>query len=158
MDVSSSSRQSIALDALVGAVAPNLDVEVVAISEEKLVPVARAGDWLEIENVDLLQRLNPTLDREKASMARAGKALMQPIVSAAGGLFGRSFIWPEPYSFSKEGGWVTISGLRAAQLSNVQGVLLGEAMTAARDNASRWPRRKPWPSGQRNKPESSVSR
>ena len=135
LDRSSFFRQSIALDALVGAVAPNLDVEVTAISEEKLVPVARAGDWLEIENVDLLQRLNPTLDREKASMARAGKALMQPIMSAAGGLFGRAFIWPEPYSFSKEGGWVTISGLRAAQLSNVQGVLLGEAMTAARDNA-----------------------
>ena len=135
LDVSSFFPQKIALDALVGAVAPNLDVEVVASSEEKLVPVARAGDWLEIDNVDLLQRLNPTLDRAKASMAKAGKALMQPIVGSAGGLFGRAFIWPESYSFSKEGGWVTISGLRAAQLSNVQGVLLGEAMTAARDTA-----------------------
>ena len=135
LDVSSFFPQTIGLDALVGAVAPNLDVEVVASSEEKLVPVAQAGDWLEIENVDLLQRLNPTLDRAKASMARAGKALMQPIVGANGELFGRAFIWPEPYSFSKEGGWVTISGLRAAQLSNVQGVLLGEAMTAARDTA-----------------------
>lgn len=135
LDVSSFFRQSIALDALVGAVAPNLDVEVVAISEDKLVPVAQAGDWLKIENVDLLQRLNPTVDRAKSSIARAGEALMQPIEGAAGGLFGRAFIWPEPYSFSKEGGWVTISGLRAAQLSNVQGVVLGEAMTAARDTA-----------------------
>ena len=135
LDISSYVRQSISLDALVGALAPNLDVEVVASLDEKLVPVVRAGDWSEIEDVDLLQRLNPALDREKASVAKAGKALMQSIVGAAGELFGRAFIWPEPYSFSKEGGWVTIAGLRAAQLSNVQGVLLGEAMTAARDTA-----------------------
>ena len=135
LDISSYVRQSISLDALVGALAPNLDVEIVASLDEKLVPVVRAGDWSEIEDVDLLQLLNPALDREKASVAKAGKALMQPIVGAAGELFGRAFIWPEPYSFSKEGGWVTIAGLRAAQLSNVQGVLLGEAMTAARDTA-----------------------
>lgn len=135
LDISSYVRQSISLDALVGALAPNLDVEIVASLDEKLVPVVRAGDWSEIEDVDLLQRLNPALDREKASVAKAGKALMQPIVGAAGELSGRAFIWPEPYSFSKEGGWVTIAGLRAAQLSNVQGVLLGEAMTAARDTA-----------------------
>lgn len=135
LDVNSLYPPMISLDALVGAVAPTLDVEVVARSEEKLAPVAQAGDWLEIENVDLLQRLNPTLYRENDGTARAAKALMQPIVGDASELFGRAFIWPEPYSFSKEGGWVTISGLRAAQLSNVQGVLLGEAMTAARDTA-----------------------
>lgn len=135
LDISSYVRQSISLDALVGALAPNLDVEVAACVDDKLVPVVRAGDWSEIEGVDLLQRLNPALDREKASVAKAGKALMQSIVDAAGELVGRAFIWPEPYSFSKEGGWVTIAGLRAAQVSNVQGVLLGEAMTAARDTA-----------------------
>ncbi len=135
LDVNSPFGPVISLDALVGAVAPNLDVEVVASLEEKLVPVVRAGDWLQIENIDLLHRLDPALDRAKDSMARAGKALMQPIEGPAGELFGRAFIWPEPYSFSKEGGWVTISGLRAAQISNVQGVMLGEAMTAARDTA-----------------------
>lgn len=135
LDVGSYARKLIPLNALVGALAPNLDVEVVAVAEEKLVPVARAGDWLEIMNVDLLQRLNPTLDRGKDSIARAGEVLMQPIMGASGELFGRAFIWPESYSFLKKGGWVTISGLRAAQLHNVQGVLLGEAMTAARDTA-----------------------
>ena len=136
LEVNSIFGQMISLNTLVGALAPNLDVGVVASSEEELVPVVRAGDWLEIKNIDLLCRLNPTLDRAKASMARSGKALMQPIVGSAGELFGRAFIWPEPYSFSKQGGWVTISGLRAAQLSNVQGVMLGEAVTAARDTAS----------------------
>ena len=37
--------------------------------------------------------------------------------------------------FRQAGGWVTISGLRAGRLHNVEGVLLGEAVTAARDAA-----------------------
>ena len=50
-------------------------------------------------------------------------------------MFGRAFIWPDRYFFSKESGWITTAGLRAAPLSNVRGVLLGEAITASRDSA-----------------------
>ena len=135
LDVDSFAPQTIALDALVGAIAPNLDVEIVTKLEERLVPVARPGDWLEIDNTDLLQRLNPTLDRRESSMVKAGNVMMQPIVSTTGVCFGRAFIWPEPNLFSIGDGRVTISGLRATRLNNVQGVLLGEAMTAARDTA-----------------------
>ena len=60
---------------------------------------------------------------------------MQPITDSSGRVFGRASIWPDRYSFSNEGGWVTISGLRAVPLDNVRGVLLGEAMTASRDSA-----------------------
>jgi hypothetical protein len=49
-------------------------------------------------------------------------------------IFGRAFISPSLY-FSPDNGWVTVSGLRAARLRNVEGVLLGEAVTAARDAA-----------------------
>jgi hypothetical protein len=33
------------------------------------------------------------------------------------------------------GGWVSVSGLRASKMRNLEDVLLGEAMTAARDVA-----------------------
>jgi hypothetical protein len=60
---------------------------------------------------------------------------MQPIVGADNQIFGRAFISPSRYSYSTNGGWVTISGLRAGRLRNVEGVLLGEALTAVRDAA-----------------------
>ena len=135
LHVDSYFRRAISLDALVGALAPNLDVSVVANSEKGLRAVAEPGDWLRIRDVDLLYRLSPTLDRGKADIAKASRALMQPITNSSGRVFGRAFIWPESYSFSEGSGWVTISGLRAARLSNVRGVMLGEAVTASRDSA-----------------------
>ena len=60
---------------------------------------------------------------------------MQPIEDATGQVFGRAFISPSRYSWLADGGCVTISGLLAARLHNMQGVLLGEAVTAARDAA-----------------------
>ena len=135
LDVESYRRRAITLNALVGAVAPNLDVSVLTRSEKGILPVTGPSDWLTISEVDLLCRLEPTLDGEDADVSKAGKALMQPVTDSAGEVYGRAFIWPEQYPFSKEYGWITISGLRAAQLSNVRGVLLGEAITASRDSA-----------------------
>ena len=135
LDVESYRRKAIGLDALVGAVAPNLDVAVLTNSDTGLLPVAGPGDWLTISDVDLLCRLEPTLDREDSDIAKVGRTLMQPVTDSDGRVYGRAFIWPEQYSFSKEYGWITISGLRAAPLSNVRGVLLGEAITASRDSA-----------------------
>jgi hypothetical protein len=60
---------------------------------------------------------------------------MQPIVGRDNQVFGRAFIVPSKYYFLSTAGWVTISGLRSARLRNVEGVLLGEAVTAARDTA-----------------------
>jgi hypothetical protein len=57
------------------------------------------------------------------------------INDAAGKIYGRAFIRPERYIFSPDGGWVTVGGLRAKQLANVQGVLLGEILTVVRDSA-----------------------
>ena len=135
LHVSSYSKQTMQLESLVGAVAPNLDVEIAIKINEGMRKVAQPGDWLMISDFDLLRRLNPTLERGEADVPKADRALMQPIEDSTGQVFGRAFISPAQYSFSKDGGWVTISGLRAARLRNVQGVLLGEAMTAARDTA-----------------------
>ena len=129
------SERTMPLDALVGAVAPNLNVEIAARVQEGERPVARPGDWLEISDVDLLRRLNPAFVRAERDIQRADRALMQPVEDANGQVFGRAFISASEYAVWERRGWVTISGLRAARLRNVQGILLGEAVTAARDAA-----------------------
>jgi Histidine kinase-, DNA gyrase B-, and HSP90-like ATPase len=133
--INSSSPRAISLAALVGAVAPNLDVAIETLVQEDTQPVVRPGDWLKMSDFDLVCRLNPTLNRSAADTPKADRALMQPIEGAANQVFGRAFISPSRYSFLPADGWVTISGLRAARVHNVEGVLLGEAVTAARDAA-----------------------
>ena len=135
LHINSYTKRTMSLDALVGAVAPNLDVAIATLAQDGTQPVARPGDWLKISDLDLVRRLNPTLDRSDENTPKADRALMQPIQGEDGQVFGRAFISPSRYSFSPDGGWVTISGLRATRLHNVQGVLLGEAVTAARDAA-----------------------
>ena len=135
LHISSYSERTMPLDALVGAVAPNLNVEIATRVQDGTRPVARPGDWLEISGFDLLRRLNPAFVRAEDDTPKADRALMQPVEDANGQVFGRALISASPYSFLERGGWVTISGLRAARLRNVQGILLGEAVTAARDAA-----------------------
>jgi hypothetical protein len=104
-------------------------------AEKGVQPVTRPGDWLKISDYDLLRRLNPTTERSAADTPKADRALMQPIEGPSNQKFGRAFIAPSRYSWSGDCGWITVSGLRAAKLNNVEGVLLGEALTAARDAA-----------------------
>ena len=80
------------LDALVGAVAPNLNVEIATRVQEGTRPVARPGDWLEISDFDLLRRLNPAFVRAEDDTPKADRALMQPVENANGQVFGRAFI------------------------------------------------------------------
>ncbi len=135
LHVNSYSKRTMSLDALVGAVAPNLHVAIATMVQEATQPVVQPGDWLKISDFDLVRRLNPMLDRSESDTPKADRALMQPIGDVNDQVFGRAFISPSRYLFSADGGWVTISGLRASRLHNVQGVLLGEAVTAARDAA-----------------------
>jgi hypothetical protein len=135
LHINSYTKRTMSLNALVGAVAPNLDVAIATMAQEGPQPVARPGDWLKISDFDLVHRLDPTSERSEAEAPKADRSLMQPILDAADEVFGRAFISPSRPWYSPDGGWVTISGLRAARLSNVAGVLLGEAVTAARDAA-----------------------
>ena len=130
------SKGPMQLDALVGAVAPNLDVEIAVRVQGGERLIARPGDWLEISDVDFLRRLNPTTVHAERDTQKADRALMKRVEGANGQVFGRAFISPHEFlSVGGSCGWVTISGLRAARLRNVEGVLLGEAVTAARDAA-----------------------
>ncbi|MFB6419038.1 HD domain-containing protein [Bradyrhizobium tunisiense] len=135
LSAGSYSQKSISLAVLVGAVAPNLDVSLAAVHEDEAEPVVLPGDWLKITDADLVRRINPLSDRSEIEGRKADRALMQPILGSDGSVFGRAFINPSKYSYMADGGWVTIAGLRASRLYNVQGILLGEATTAARDAA-----------------------
>lgn len=126
-------KTPLSLTRLVGAVAPNLDVVISTSETGTSKPVIRPGDWLEITERELLCRLDPALDDTKTQDAASTiRAIMRPIAGESGKLYGRAFIKPEKWY---SGGWVTISGLRAQRLFNIEGVLMGEAVTATRDTA-----------------------
>lgn len=122
------------LDKFIGAIAPNLSVAIEINMLGNRTPVLSANDWLSISGVDLLSRLETT----RSSRSREKKeceGLMREIRGLNGEVYGRAFISASPMFHYSSGGWVTVSGLRACRLHNVEGVLLGESETAARDTA-----------------------
>jgi hypothetical protein len=122
-------KRAIPLSRLVGAVAPNLDVALfVAPHDEK--PIVRPGDWLKIKGLELVRRLNPDLSRSRVQRRKTDGALMKTLVDDDGRVFGRAFI--QGHFWLSSDAWVTVSGLRAAQMQNVQGVLIGEANSCPR--------------------------
>jgi hypothetical protein len=124
-------KRKLSFTRVVAALAPSLDIGVISGDGESMRPVVKAGDWLEIVDSELLERLN--FESEKS--APPSKAtLMRHLKSTNGEVFGRATISPDP-AWSTEPSWVTVSGLRANRLSNVKGILAGEATTAARDVA-----------------------
>lgn len=135
LSTDSYSKRTIPLAKLLGAVAPNMDVAIETVTEKGAQGVTIPGDWLKISDAKLLSRLHPTADSSEADTSKKTRGLMQPIADRNGHVFGRAFIAPSRFYWSPDGGWVTISGLRATRLQNVEGVLLGEAITAARDAA-----------------------
>lgn len=135
LHISSYADRTMTLAALVGAVAPNLDVTIATIVKDGTETVVVPDDWLRISDFDLVSRLNPSLNQSEADLPKANRALMQPIEGPNNQVFGRAFISPLRYSYMAPSGWVTISGLRASRLYNVEGVLRGEAVTATRDTA-----------------------
>ena len=133
------------LSECVGRVAPNLDVPIYVDEDDQLLPVSRPGDWLKLTPAQLVRRLDPDsvedekrgLDpkRWKIKVCKAAEELMRPIADTDGNIFGRAFIWPSSYSYHLNSGLVTITGLRARTLNNIQGILCGKAVNAARDAA-----------------------
>ena len=127
-------NQKLALERIVAAVAPSLDVEIDVVGKSDGRPVASPGDWISMSEAEIVGRLNPA--QEIAGDKATEKSFIRPLVSADGQIVGRAFIEPDRYSWQAGGGWVTVAGLRANQLRNVQGILLGEADTASRDVAT----------------------
>ena len=136
LSVGTYSRSVVPLSKIVGAIAPNLDVALTALEKGQTYSVAHPGDWLQMTDIDLAQRLEPDLNQSESDNSKVDRTMMRPLVGTDGSILGRAFISPLRYSFSDDGGWVTIAGLRASRMRNVQGILLGEAITAARDLAN----------------------
>jgi hypothetical protein len=129
-------KEPLDLGRVVAAVAPNLDVAL-CLRGEKSHPLVEPGDWLTMPENNLLVRLDP-MTKLSGKGADENQSRLRTLAGADGQVYGRAAIWPERYStfFDSSGGWITIAGLRANRMRNVQGVLLGEAVTAARDAAS----------------------
>ncbi|CAH0283567.1 Chaperone protein HtpG [Agrobacterium fabrum] len=124
-------RAPLSLAGLIGALAPNLDVALAVKTAEGERLITRPGDWLEIAEEQLAGRLALL---EKREVPKAN--LMRVLKTESGTIVGRATILPEPeFRFGDPNGWVTVAGLRATRMKNVAGVLLGEAMTAARNTA-----------------------
>lgn len=117
---------------VVAALAPSLDVSLVSGEDDALAAVVTGGDWLNIPDIKLLRRLN--FENVNDKPAASTVSLMRHLKGPNGEVFGRATISPSSY-WSDGSGWVTVSGLRANRLSNVQGILSGDAITAARDAA-----------------------
>lgn len=119
------------LPALVGLLAPNLNVALFVRSDGVETQITRPGDWLDIADEQFAFRLSPW-----KSKGPPDHKLMRIVLNEDGQTVGRAAIHPEAeYSYYPTGGWVSVAGLRATRMRNVSGVFLGEAMTAARDTA-----------------------
>lgn len=121
------------LKQLIASIAPNLDVSIEVEEAGETLSAINSGDWLDLPDTDLLVRLNPL---GMPSRYRTGTSIsaIRPIFDETGKPLGRAFIQPSSF-FGADGGWVTIGGLRASRMSNIQGLLVGETLTASRDSA-----------------------
>src|SRR3546814_1471923 len=75
-----------------------------------------------------LVRLDATTELSDEA-AEDKESRLRTLAGADGQVYGRASIWPDRYSsfFDPSGGWITIAGLRANRMRNVQGVLLGRS-------------------------------
>ncbi len=122
------------LQALVGSLAPNLDVTLLVGEDgNDKEPVVIAYDWLKLEEPKLLSRLSSTtpsndgLENNSASRLRC-------LVGRDGHVFGRAAIRPPSWKDENEG-CVSVGGLRASSVSWITGLFQGRETTASRNSA-----------------------
>ena len=121
----------LSLAEIVGSIAPNLETAIVVEEAGETKIVVTAGDWLNVEEPVLIGRLYPS---RKDALSDTHKGLMRCLKDASGRIYGRASIYPNEYPFEARG-YLTVGGLRATKISNIEGVLLGTCLTAARDSA-----------------------
>ena len=129
------SWEAISLSNLVASLAPNLDIKInTAIDNEKTVAI-ETGDWLRIADHTLIDRINLGASRRRNDPAESDCELMQVITGENNTIYGRACINPSVRPGIDHGGCMTIDGLRACYLHNIDGILVGKAVTAVRDSA-----------------------
>jgi len=132
-------KEVITVQQLVASIALNLDVAIEIDEDSNHSHAISPNDWLDLEDAALIARLDLTAQHSAEDKNQSKRSLMRTIKDAHGTVYGRAFISPRTFSYFRllgsGGGWVTVGGLRAVQLANVRGVLLGEVLTAARNSA-----------------------
>lgn len=121
---------------LVASLAPSVSVSIVVDEDGTASPTVSSGDWLSLGDEDLLARLDPLAKAEVRARERklAHHTAIRTILDEDGKPLARACIKPSQM-FSPARGWVTVGGLRTARLANVQGLFVGEAVTASRNSA-----------------------
>ncbi|MDP2601993.1 MAG: ATP-binding protein [Deltaproteobacteria bacterium] len=128
--------RALKLSQLVGALAPNVDVAITTNEEtERGAAVTKPKDWIDLPDSVLMQRLNPSSETAPSAKKTRSKSLIRRLQDSKRRIYGRASIHPSSYFVGSDRGWVTVGGLRAARLSNVRGLLVGEPLTASRDSA-----------------------
>lgn len=128
--------ESMILADAVAAIAPNLDVALTVVEDGVRTGVTSPGDWLDLPDEDLVCRLNPIRHGLGGVSSLPCASPMRLLVGQDGTVYGRAAIRPSSYMYSlTQNGVVTVSGLRANELRNVDGVLLGESLTVSRNVA-----------------------
>lgn len=125
----------ISLRALVRAVAPNLNATLVVDSGSKRKIAAKLGDWMSISSKNLVKRIKPRTAYFETPIRKPEYKLMRALAGDDGQIFGRAFISPSRFLASSDGGWITVSGLRATRVRNIQGILCGNAISSSRNLA-----------------------
>lgn len=124
------------LPQLVASLAPSVDVSIEVEENGTSMSAIGSGDWVELADHALLSRLDPLAqsDAQDGVRKQGHHAAIRTVFGESGQPLGRAYIKPSEY-FRGDGGWVTIGGLRATRLANVQGLLVGETVTASRNSA-----------------------
>ncbi len=127
---------ALTLQQLVASIAPSVAVSIEVKEKGESVPAIGPGDWLKLSDEELLSRLDPLTNSDARDKERkmGHHAAIRTIFGDDGKPLGRAYIRPSDY-FRSDGGWVTIGGLRATRLANVQGLLVGETVIASRNSA-----------------------
>lgn len=111
---------------MIGEIAPASDVTISIIHDGKTVGGVAPGDWLKVESTDLLQRISPW--RSPPSKPRDRLQLAE-LRDEDGRIYGRARIQ------AGGSGLITVDGLAASTIQNVEGILIGVETTASRNSA-----------------------
>lgn len=134
LNVSGHDDKTLTLQQLVASIAPSVMVSINVEEASTTLSAIDSGDWLKLSDEDLLSRLDPKSDERNKGRKIGHHSAMRNILGDDGKPVGRAYIRPREY-FLNNGGWITIGGLRATRLANIQGLLVGETLTASRDSA-----------------------